>query len=244
MTVISAQDLTVRYEQHIALEKVSFEAMHGDFIGIIGPNGGGKTTLVKTILGLLEPSAGHIHIAKDAVIGYVPQVTTFDKNFPISVMDVILTGHLPKGFKLGHRFKGHDEDHAKKVMERLGIIDLANRQIGQLSGGQLQRVLIARALMNHPTILVLDEPTASVDQDTKKRIYEMLRELSKSMTILMITHDTSDMLPYLDHCIYINRTAHIHSANGPEDPMDECPIDWYIEGERIEKAMRAGKAQK
>ena len=239
MPVITASDLTVRYEHHTALQKVNFTIDPQEFIGIIGPNGGGKTTLVKTMLGLLKPSEGSIQIAKGEVIGYVPQVTTFDKGFPISVLDVILTGHLPKGFKLGHRFKGHDEAHAMTVMKQLGIETLAKRQIGQLSGGQMQRVLIARALMNHPTVLVLDEPTASVDPTTKTEIYEMLRNLNQTMTIIMITHDTSQMWPYMDRCIYINKTAHLHNHNGEEeeDFLENCPIDWFIEGQKIQKAM-------
>lgn len=244
MSVIEVKNLTVRYDQTIALENVDFIIEDKEFIGVIGPNGGGKTTLVKTILGLQEPSQGSVKVSKDAIIGYVPQYSTFDKNFPISVMDVILTGHLPKKFRPGHRFKGHDEEHAIKVMERLGIEALAHRQIGQLSGGQMQRVLIARALMNHPTILVLDEPTASVDQETKAGIYKMLEGLNATMTIIMITHETSYMWPYLDRCIYINRTAHFHSHSGEtEDELDSCPIDWFVEGERIQEALRAGKAK-
>lgn len=243
MSVITASNLTVRYEQHIALQNVNFTIEDKEFIGIIGPNGGGKTTLVKAMLGLLKASEGSIKIEGKETVGYVPQVSTFDKNFPISVMDVILTGHLPKRFKLGHRFKGHDETHALKVMEQLGIEDLWKRQIGQLSGGQMQRVLIARALMNHPTILVLDEPTASVDQETKVEIYDMLKQLNKTMTILMITHDTAQMLPYLDRCIYINKTAHLHDHNGEAegDLLDQCPIEWFIEGEKINKALTEGK---
>lgn len=239
MSVITATDLTVRYEQHTALSHVNFKVEEKEFIGIIGPNGGGKTTLVKAMLGLLKASEGTIRVNEDEVIGYVPQVSTFDKNFPISVIDVILTGHLPRKFKLGHRFKGHDEKHAHRVMTQLGIQDLGKRQIGQLSGGQMQRVLIARALMNHPTVLVLDEPTASVDQDTKAEIYDMLKELNKSMTIIMITHDTTMMWPYLDRCIYINKTAHLHNQDGEVDGevLESCPIDWFVQGERIQKAL-------
>lgn len=240
MSVIDVTDLTVMYGQHKALDRVNFKVESNEFVGIIGPNGGGKTTLVKTILGLLKPTEGRVVIDDHQVLGYVPQVTTFDKDFPISVMDVILTGHLPRGLKFGHRFKGHDEAHALKVMQKLGIEDLANRQIGQLSGGQSQRVLIARALMNHPTILVLDEPTASVDQETRKDIYEMLKELNQTMTILMITHDTSMMWSYMNRCVYINKTAHCHTGEGEvstDEMLEACPIDWFMEGKKIEEAM-------
>lgn len=242
MSIITADDLTVRYEQETALSHVNFTIEEKEFIGIIGPNGGGKTTLVKAMLGLQKIDEGSIVVDPKEVVGYVPQVSTFDKGFPISVMDVILTGHLPKRFKLGHRFKGHDESHAIKVMAQLGIEALGSRQIGQLSGGQMQRVLIARALMNHPTILVLDEPTASVDQATKLEIYEMLKDLNGSMTIIIITHDTTQMWPYLDRCIYINKTAHLHNQEGEAegDTLEVCPIDWFIEGEKIQKALTEG----
>ncbi len=247
MSIIQVTDLTVKYDQVVALEDVNFTIDPLEFIGIIGPNGGGKTTLVKTLLGLVKPSSGVANINSDQIVGYVPQNTKFDKEFPITVMDVILTGHLPKRIQLWHRFKGHDERHGMEVMKRLGIEHLANRQIGMLSGGQLQRVLIARALMNHPTILILDEPTANVDEATKKEIYDMLKELNKTMTILIITHETSQMWPYLDRCIYIHRKAHIHNHQGevedPADPLEVCPIEWYVEGEKLQQEW-IGKREK
>lgn len=247
MSVINADRLTVKYDSTTALDSISFTIEKGEFIGIIGPNGGGKSTLVKAMLGLIEADGGSIEVDRDAVVGYVPQFSTFDRNFPIAVKDVVLTGHLPKGLKMRHRFKGHDEEHAFKVMERLGIENLANRQIGELSGGQLQRVLIARAMMNHPTILVLDEPTASVDQATKEDIYEMMRELNKTITIILITHDTGTLWQYMDRCFYINKTVHIHNHDGdPEDLLENCPIEWFREGEKIQKALEenAGAADK
>ncbi len=240
MSVIDAKRLTVKYGQHTALENVDFHIDKNEFVGIIGPNGGGKTTLVKTMLGLMQPSSGSIQVDVNETIGYVPQVSSFDKGFPISVMDVILTGHLPKKVKILHRFKGHDTSHAEKVMDRLGISHLKDRQIGQLSGGQQQRVLIARALMNHPTVLVLDEPTASVDPDTRSDIYRMLKELNSMMTIVMITHDTDLLWQFMDRCIYINRTAHIHDQIGEKKEIkgiENCPIDWFVEGQKIQEVL-------
>lgn len=240
MSIIKIENLKVMYDQIVALDKVNLEIQEKEFIGIIGPNGGGKTTLVKSILGLLSPVEGHISIDKKAIMGYVPQVTTFDKNFPISVLNVVLTGHLPRNITIGYRFKGHTLNHANNVMKRLGIEILAKRQIGQLSGGQLQRVLIARALMNHPTVLILDEPTASVDEKSKKEIYEMLKDLNETITIIMITHDTTMMWPYIDRCVYINQQAHIHSYPDIKDRGDNwpnCPIKWFIEGEKIQEVL-------
>lgn len=127
MTVIEVNNLNVKYDQTNVLENISFHIEENEFIGIIGPNGGGKTTLVKTLLGLLKPSSGVYRVDSKATIGYVPQMTTFDKKFPITVMDVILTGHLPNRFKLLHRFKGHDYDHGMEVMKSLGIDHLAKK---------------------------------------------------------------------------------------------------------------------
>ena len=247
MSDIRIHNLEVKYDQVTALKDVTFEIIENEFLGIIGPNGGGKTTLVKAILGLIEPTFGTITVDPLDVIGYVPQLTTFDRHFPITVMEVILMGHLPRNIKIGHRFNEHDKNHAMMVMKRLKIDHLSKRQIGQLSGGQMQRVLIARALMNHPNILILDEPTASVDEKTKESIYKMLKELNKKMTVIMITHDTALMWPYLDRVIYINKTVHLHdqTTEGKKtEVMDTCPIDWFIEGEKIQKELLIGKGAK
>jgi zinc transport system ATP-binding protein len=251
MSQIQVEKLKVMYDQVVALDDVSLTIESKEFIGIIGPNGGGKTTLIKTILGILTPEEGKVIRDQSEVIGYVPQMTTFDRKFPITVSEVILMGHLPKRIKLGHSYKGHEYEHAMTVMERLGIEALAKRQIGQLSGGQMQRVLIARALMNHPTILILDEPTASVDEKTKVGIYDMLKELNATMTILIVTHDTALLWPYLDRVMYINKTVHVHdqiaipSVYAPTQKATEetalCPIDWFVEGEKIQKELLHSK---
>ena len=235
--VIKIEDLDVNYDQVEALKKVTFQVDEKEFIGIIGPNGGGKTTLVKTILGILKPKSGTVKICDKQVVGYVPQLTTFDRSFPITVEEVILTGHLPKKIKLLQRFSNHHKDHAGRVMKRLGIEDLSGRQIGALSGGQMQRVLIARALMNHPTILVLDEPTAGVDELAKEDIYSMLEDLNKDMTILIVTHDTSQLIQHLDKVVYINKTAHVHEVEELDEDGNKCPIDWFIKGEQIQKRL-------
>lgn len=235
--VIKIDSLYVNYDHVEALKNVTFSILEKEFIGIIGPNGGGKTTLVKTILGILKAKSGNVKICDQQVVGYVPQLTTFDRSFPITVKEVVLTGHLPKRIKFLQKFSSHHQDHAVRVMSRLGIESLENRQIGALSGGQMQRVLIARALMNHPTILVLDEPTAGVDELAKEDIYSMLEDLNKDMTILIVTHDTSQLIKHLDKVIYINKTAHIHSVKGNMVDENGCPIEWFIEGEQIQKRL-------
>ncbi len=239
MDIIQIQNLDVNYEFVNALSNITFNVHQGEFLGIIGPNGGGKTTLIKTILGLIKPTKGQVELAKDVILGYVPQVTTFDRSFPISVGEVILTGHLPRNSKLFYKPNAEVKTHVKNVMTRLGIEDLFDRQIGELSGGQTQKVLIARALMNHPTVLILDEPTAGVDSDSRKTIYEMLKKLNETMTILIISHHTEQLMPFLDRVIYINKKTHIHSEPyiKKENQLDDncCPIDWLIQGERIEQ---------
>ena len=236
--VIKIKDLHVSYGQTKALAGVNLTVFEKEFLGIIGPNGGGKTTLVKTVLGLLEQDKGSVEVREGEVVGYVPQLTAFDREFPITVEEVILTGHLPKKINFFKSFTSHEKEHADRVMKRLGISNLSKRQIGQLSGGQMQRVLIARALMNHPTILVLDEPTAGVDEVAKQDIYTMLTELNGEMTIMMITHDTSILLDYLDRVIYINKRAHAHDGDDLRLVEGECcPIDWFLQGEEIQRDL-------
>ncbi|SHK39609.1 metal ABC transporter ATP-binding protein [Tepidibacter formicigenes] len=208
---IEVKDLSVYYGSVCALKNVNLKVKNKEFLGIIGPNGGGKTTLLKVLLGLVKPTNGSIFIKRDNTVGYVPQFTFFDRDFPINVMDVILMGKLPKKFKLFHRYSSQDKKRAEEIMKKLGIIEFKNRQIGQLSGGQLQKVLIARALINDPKILMLDEPTASIDSKTKIEIYEMLKKLNKDKTILIISHDMQDIFSYIDSVIYINKTLQYYN---------------------------------
>lgn len=241
--MIIIDNITVKYDETVALSNVSLTIKDNEFVGIIGPNGGGKTTLVKTLLGLLTPSTGQIKLDKKEILGYVPQLKTFERDFPITVEEVILTGHLPRKIRFGKRFQQHEFEHAMRVMERLDIQRLSKRQIGALSGGQMQRVLIARALMNHPTILILDEPTAGVDEVSKQEIYKMLGELNDEMTILMITHDTQGLMERFDRVVYINKTIHLHNSINitEEDEVmiegAQCPIEWFVQGEKIQNDL-------
>lgn len=241
--MIVIDNITVKYEDTVALSNINLTIKDHEFVGIIGPNGGGKTTLVKTLLGILTPNSGLIKFDKKEVLGYVPQLKTFERDFPITVEEVILTGHLPSKISFGKRFQSHEHEHAGRVMKRLGIEALKKRQIGALSGGQMQRVLIARALMNHPTVLILDEPTAGVDEVSKQEIYKMLEELNSDMTILMITHDTIGLMELFDRVVYINKTIHLHNSVNMEDPYevtakeDQCPIEWFVLGEKIQNNL-------
>lgn len=205
-TLIKANDISIYYGKVEALKSVSLTVFSGDFIVVTGPNGGGKTSLIKTVLGLIKPSKGNIWIKENTRISYVEQVTLFDREFPISVEEILLSAHLPSEIKLFYKHPKASIDHAVKVMKDLDIIDLKKRQIGELSGGQLQRVLLGRALMSHPSILLLDEPTAGVDENSRSEIYKMLKSLNKSLTIILITHDIIDDITGMNRHIRINKT--------------------------------------
>lgn len=210
---IDIKNLSVYYGSVCSIQDINLKVKNKEFLGVIGPNGGGKTTLIKTILGLLKPSIGSIHIKGNEPIGYVPQFAFFDRNFPINVLDVILMGRLPKKIIWFQKYSHKDKKHAEEIMEELGILELKNRQISQLSGGQLQKVLIARALLTDTKILILDEPTANLDSKTKKEIYRILEKLNNDRTIIIVTHEMEDILSYIDSIAYVNKTLNYHKKN-------------------------------
>ncbi|QIB68957.1 ABC transporter ATP-binding protein [Aminipila butyrica] len=192
---VKIEHLSVCYGQNLALSDVCLDIQQGEYLGIIGPNGGGKTTLLKAVLGLIPASGGSISICGEKAgrggqkMGYVPQITAVDKRFPISVLEVVLTGRLKQGLSPLFRFGQQDREKAYEALEKVGIRHLANRQTAALSGGEFQRMLIARALTVEPEILILDEPTASVDVSSCSQIYSLLKELNKELTIIMVSHD-------------------------------------------------------
>lgn len=207
---VEIKDLSVYYGSVCALQHIDLRIKSKEFLGIIGPNGGGKSTLLKVLLKLIKPTTGTISIKGSEPIGYVPQFAYFDRSFPINVLDVILMGKLSKKIRWFKKYSTEDIKHAEKIMEKLGILEFKNRQIKQLSGGQLQKVLIARALITDPKILILDEPTSSLDSKTKKEIYEILNKLNKEKTILIVTHEMEDVFPYIDRIAYVNKTLHCY----------------------------------
>lgn len=235
MYIIEVNNLTVNYGLLTALEEINFKIKEKEFLGIIGPNGGGKTTLIKAILGLKEISSGNIIINSEKAIGYVPQFSSFDKKFPISVFDVVLMGRLSGKLKFFKKYSKEEKKYAENIMEKLGIIDLRNRQIGQLSGGQLQKVLIARALITNPDILILDEPTASIDSNTKIDIYNILKKLNYEKTIIIVSHDMEDIFKYVDSILCVNKKAHYHGNNykiSKNKNINGCPIDIFFREEK------------
>lgn len=207
---ILVEDLSFGYDKTPLLERVFLSIHEGEFIGIFGPNGGGKTTLLKLLLGLLSPQKGKIELFGNppqhvsAQIGYVPQIARFDKDFPISVLDVVLMGCLSELSWWGGYPKSAKEQ-ARRSLEAVGLLELANQSFGTLSGGQAQRVLIARALVNNPKLLVLDEPTASVDPQAEMQIYELLEGLTPRLTIIMVTHDLQTIIDKAERLLCVHK---------------------------------------
>ncbi|MDI3533826.1 MAG: zinc transport system ATP-binding protein [Thermosediminibacterales bacterium] len=209
---LELKNVNVYYDKVCALKNINLQVKKSEFLGIIGPNGGGKTTLLKLILGMIKPSSGIVNINENITIGYVPQTSNFNKHFPIKVLDVILMGRLDKSLKLFHKYTKEDVEKVGKIMERLGILELRDRQVGELSGGQLQKVLIARALAVEPKMLLLDEPTANIDVQSKTEIFEILKKLNEQVTIILVTHDIGIMSSYVDTIAFLNQKLYYHGA--------------------------------
>jgi len=201
------------YEKTPILEDVSLTICEGDFIGIFGPNGGGKTTLLQLIMGFLSPNQGSIALwgnspqKNSSLIGYVPQITRFDKKFPITVEEVVQMGFLSK-LSIWGSLKPCHKQAVLETLEKVGMTSFKNHSFGDLSGGQAQRVLIARALVSKPKLLILDEPTASVDPQAEKDILQILTSLKGSMTILMVTHDLQTILQKVGKLLCVHRHVH------------------------------------
>ncbi len=237
--VIRLEHVTASYDGHTALEDVTLTVYEGDFLGIIGPNGGGKTTLLKVILGLVKPERGHVEVLGTTPsqarhrIGYVPQAIDFDPDFPIQVVDVVRMGCL-KYLKFGNGGYQGCQENINQVMRQMGVWDLRDRQMGRLSGGERQRVLIARALVTDPEILLLDEPTASVDSQFQSTIYEVLSRLNEKMTICLVSHDIGVISSYVEKVACLNQQLFYHGEKEITEEMlmktYRCPVDLIAHG--------------
>ncbi len=214
-SVIRIENVNFAYDNQLILENINFEIYENDFVGVIGPNGGGKTTLLRLILGFLKPLTGNIEIFNKAPekirrrIGYVPQYSEIDKHFPITVRDIVALGSLPSGSYFPW-FKQEALQRAAQAMEFVKIGNLARKTFGELSGGQRQRCLIARALAAQPEILLLDEPTASVDMSVEEDIFELLKTLNEKMTIVLVSHDLGFISSYVKRVACVNRHLACH----------------------------------
>ncbi|MBE6201329.1 MAG: ABC transporter ATP-binding protein [Rikenellaceae bacterium] len=207
--LIRIENLSVTYDGKTALEWVNLSLSEGEFVAIVGPNGGGKSTLVKAILGLV-PYCGRIEFAPEvadrAAIGYMPQMNNFDRAFPISVGELILSGlQGDKGHAWG-RYSAEDKAKVAEVARLLGIYTLIDKAIGELSGGELQRALLGRAIISEPKVLVLDEPANFIDPKFEGELYELLTELNKRITIVMVSHDEAAVRSLAHRVVCINRT--------------------------------------
>lgn len=208
--VLKIEHLFFHYDHMPALEDVNVEIKEKEFVGVFGPNGGGKTTLLKLILGLLQPQRGKVLLLGRPpeemrhFIGYVPQAIRFDRAFPISVLEVVMMGFLKKLSWWG-TYPTDAKRKALSALECVGLSHKAKSAFGTLSGGEAQRTLIARAIVDHPKILLLDEPTASVDTKAAQSIYEQLLELNKTMTILMVTHDLQTIVDKVGKLLCVQR---------------------------------------
>ena len=212
--LLEIKDLSAGYDGNIVLDNVSMEVFSGDFIGVIGPNGGGKTTLIKAILGLIKPISGelNLHISKTN-IGYLPQVNQIDKRFPISVIDVVRSGKADSALFSSFRKNTSEKEKAESLLAEMGISSIRNKAIGELSGGQMQRVFLCRALMNNPELLLLDEPSTYVDNNFEGELYLKLKELNEQMAIILISHDVGTISFFVKTIACVNRNLHYHPSN-------------------------------
>jgi zinc transport system ATP-binding protein len=213
--LLSLRDVSAGYEGREVLSGVSFDVYSGDFLGVTGPNGGGKTTLVRVIMGLL-PYSGSITYDNSLIIngmrsiGYLPQQSVFDRSFPISVGDVVISG-LQGEKKFTRRYTGEDFDEARKLLNLTGIADLERRPIGEISGGQMQRALLCRALISRPRLLILDEPTTYVDSRFENELYGLLRDLNDGLSIVMVSHNNTALSSVAKRVVRIDgRAEDIH----------------------------------
>ena len=219
--VISLRDVTFSYGGEPALEDVSLSVKDREAVCIVGPNGGGKTTLVKLILGLLAPQRGEVRVFGQPPrrarlrAGYMPQHVQHDPQFPVTVMDIVLMGRLGQG-SLGRVMGWYGRADRRAALDALGQVgmeDFWRRPFAALSGGQRQRVLIARALCCKPDLLLLDEPTSNVDSMVEARLLELLRELNRRMTVLMVSHDLGFVSGLVESVICVNRRAVVHPTS-------------------------------
>ena len=226
-TIIQIKGLSAAYDGKTVLKDVNLNVYDHDFLGIIGPNGGGKTTLVKCILGLHEPQEGNIRFYKEGKevpeikMGYLPQYSSIDRKFPISVYEVVLSG-LSKEKSLWGKFNAKQHEQTRRIIARMGLEGLEHRPISDLSGGQLQRALLGRALVANPEVVILDEPNTYIDKRFEAKLYSLLEEINRERAIVLVSHDIGTVLKNVKTIACVNETVHYH-------PHTEVPAEWLEE---------------
>lgn len=227
-TLIQIKDLSAGYNKIPVIRHVNLKVFDNDYIGVIGPNGGGKTTLLKVISGLLKPLSGSIEFSNELndkrSIGYLPQIKTIDKKFPITVFDVVRSGLM---LNRGKENSANEKQKVTEILEESGIAGISKKAIGELSGGQMQRVFLCRALISDPKILLLDEPDTFVDTTFEGELYEKLQLLNEKMAIILVSHDVSSISGHVKTIACMNGGLHYHPENQiTQEQLDNynCPI--------------------
>lgn len=245
--LIELHNISVSYDTKVVLRSVSFTLWENDFLGIIGPNGGGKTTLIKVILGLLKPGSGTISFydngreATSLKTGYLPQINQIDKRFPISVYEVVASGLMSEKKRLGG-YTAIQRDQIRDTIEQMGLDGLSKRPVGALSGGELQRTLLGRAIVSCPQLLILDEPNTYVDKLFESRLYELLEIVNRKTAIILVSHDVETILPLVKNVACVNETLHYHAgdnmADGWLDEVFHCPIELVEHGDIPHRVLK------
>jgi len=254
--IVHIEALDFAYNGQRVLEDINLEVGEGDFIAMIGPNGGGKTTLLKLMLGLLKPGRGRIRVmGKPAArvshhIGYVPQDVHINRSFPITALDVVLMGKLAPGRRWSKNAE-QDRRDALEALERIDMVNFAHRRIGELSGGQRQRVFIARALVTRPRLLLLDEPTASIDSKGQTDFFRLLKRLNRDITIIVVSHDLLVISTYVKSVACVNGRLHYHQQAEITGDMLEtmypctveevCPVELVTHGHLPHRVLQHHK---
>jgi len=248
--LIEINKISACYGDKVVLKDVSLDIFDNDFLGIIGPNGGGKTTLLKVILGLQPSSSGKITFMENdkptpAIrIGYLPQLSDIDKKFPISVWEVVASG-LAEQKPLFRSYSNEQKERIEQVLEQMGMSDLGKRPIGELSGGQLQRALLGRAIVSRPKLLILDEPNSYVDKRFESHLYQLLESINKESAIVLVSHDIGTVVSMVKNIACVNETLHYHSGTHlHEDWLTQaynCPIDLVGHGDLPHRVLKKHK---